>query len=67
MSANVITIEIRGPEPAAVRAAEQISALFPSSDPGTPRRTRGEDDVLVRIRAEVGRLPDSSPYTDTCA
>ncbi|MFD0376343.1 MULTISPECIES: hypothetical protein [Streptomyces] len=67
MSANVITIEIRGLEPAAVKAAEQISALFSATVPAPPCRTRGEDEVLVRIQADIGRTPGAGGYTDTCA
>lgn len=67
MSANVITIEIRGLESAAVQAAEQISALFSSSGPGLPSRTGAEDEVVVRIRADIGRAPGDGAYTDTCA
>ncbi|KIF02631.1 hypothetical protein PL81_28860 [Streptomyces sp. RSD-27] len=64
----MITIEIRGLESAAVQAAEQISALFFSSGPGLPDRTGGEDEVVVRIRADIGRAPAvDGAYTDTCA
>ncbi|MFH7596737.1 hypothetical protein WDV06_16790 [Streptomyces racemochromogenes] len=67
MSANVITIEIRGLEPAALKAAERISALFPTSGGGLPRRAGGEDEVLVTIRADLGPTPPDGGYTDTCA
>ncbi|MEU3406488.1 hypothetical protein ABZ766_21460 [Streptomyces sp. NPDC006670] len=67
MNANEITIEIRGPESAAVEAAEQISALFSTTVPAPPRPMRGGDEVLVRIRAELGPAPDDGGYTDTCA
>ncbi|MEV7544883.1 MULTISPECIES: hypothetical protein [unclassified Streptomyces] len=69
MSANVITIEIRGLEPAALKAAAQIAALFPSTGPALPHPARGEgqSEVLVRIHADVGRPPGDGDYTDTCA
>ncbi|MER7342088.1 hypothetical protein ABT403_30230 [Streptomyces sp. NPDC000075] len=69
MSANVITIEIRGLEPAALKAAAQIAALFPSTAPALPHPARGESEgeVLVRIHADVGRPPTDGDYTDTCA
>ncbi|MEU5810720.1 hypothetical protein [Streptomyces sp. NPDC047718] len=66
MSASVITIEIRGHEPAAVKAAEQISALFLSSGPGRPRRRPGEDDVVVQVHADVSRSPREGGYAEPC-
>ncbi|MER6218181.1 MULTISPECIES: hypothetical protein [unclassified Streptomyces] len=67
MNAHVITIEIRGLESAALQAAEQIAALFPQAGPVLPERRRGEDEVTVRIRADLGSVPPDSGYTDTCA
>ncbi|MDX3539640.1 hypothetical protein PV721_36005 [Streptomyces sp. MB09-01] len=46
---NVITIEIRGQEPAAVEAAQRISELFLSSGPCRLRRTPGEAEVQVLV------------------
>ncbi|WP_100864578.1 hypothetical protein [Streptomyces katrae] len=67
MNANEITIEIRGLESAAVKAAEQISALFPTTVPAPPSPLRAGNEVLVRIRADLGPAPDAGGYTDTCA
>uniref|UniRef100_A0AAU2JIJ2 4-oxalocrotonate tautomerase domain-containing protein n=1 Tax=Streptomyces sp. NBC_00049 TaxID=2903617 RepID=A0AAU2JIJ2_9ACTN len=68
---NVITIEIRGHEPAAVAAAQRISELFLSSGPRRLRRTPGEVQVLVyadasRNAGEGGYLaPDPAGEADT--
>lgn len=63
--ANVITIEIRGHEPAAVAAAKRISELFLSSGPCRLRRTPGEDEVQVLVYADVDRKPDEGGYPST--
>ncbi|MFI1652161.1 DUF6207 family protein [Streptomyces avidinii] len=62
---NVITIEIRGHEPAAVAAAQRISELFLSSGPCRLRRTPGEDEVKVLVYADVSRKPDEGGYPCT--
>ncbi|MFG2234916.1 hypothetical protein ACGFNX_33830 [Streptomyces sp. NPDC048723] len=61
---NVITIEIRGHEPAAVAAAQRISELFLSSGPCRLRRTPGEEEVQVLVYADVTRNPDQGGYFD---
>ncbi|MFB6865979.1 hypothetical protein ACFCZQ_09565 [Streptomyces virginiae] len=61
---NVITIEIRGHEPAAVEAAQRISELFLSSGPCRLRRTPGEAEVQVLVYADVHRSPDEGGYLD---
>ncbi|WP_405419204.1 hypothetical protein [Streptomyces erythrochromogenes] len=59
---NVITIEIRGHEPAAVEAAQRISELFRSSGPCRLRRTPGEAEVQVLVYADVHRSSDEGGY-----
>ncbi|MFE9469284.1 hypothetical protein ACFYNW_37820 [Streptomyces virginiae] len=59
---NVITIEIRGHEPAAVEAAQRISELFLSSGPCRLRRTPGEAEVQVLVYADVARSPEEGGY-----
>ncbi len=61
---NVITIEIRGHEPAAVEAAQRISELFLSSGPCRLRRKPGEDVVSVLVYADVDRGPGDGGYLD---
>ncbi|MFJ6486713.1 MULTISPECIES: hypothetical protein [unclassified Streptomyces] len=61
---NVITIEIRGHEPAAVEAAQRISELSLSSGPCRLRRTPGEAEVQVLVYADVHRSPDEGGYAD---
>ncbi|MEU3726756.1 DUF6207 family protein [Streptomyces sp. NPDC031705] len=61
---SVITIEIRGPEKAALEAAHRISALFLSSGPCRMRRTPGEDEVRVSVYADVHRAPGEGGYID---
>ncbi|WP_405787107.1 DUF6207 family protein [Streptomyces sp. NBC_00029] len=62
---SVMTIEIRGHEPAAVTAAQRISELFLSSGPCRLRRTPGETEVQVRLYADVSRKPDEGGYPCT--
>ncbi|MFE3865538.1 hypothetical protein ACFXPT_34690 [Streptomyces goshikiensis] len=61
---NVITIEIRGHEKAALEAAHRISALFLSSGPCRLQRTPGEDEVQVLVHADVGRGAGEGGYLD---
>ncbi|MFE2330123.1 hypothetical protein ACFXD5_40515 [Streptomyces sp. NPDC059385] len=61
---SLITIEIRGHEPAAMEAAQRISHLFLSSGPCRPRRTPGEDEVRVLVYADVSRHPVEGGYFD---
>lgn len=50
---NVITIEIRGHEPAAVAAAQRISELFLSSGPCWLWRTPGVAELQWRVSRAV--------------
>ncbi|WP_327257276.1 hypothetical protein [Streptomyces sp. NBC_01244] len=59
-----ITIEIRGPEKAALEASRRISDLFLSSGPCRLRRTPGEQDVQVLVYADVHRDPREGGYLD---
>ncbi|WKV75981.1 hypothetical protein AW27_033395 [Streptomyces sp. PCS3-D2] len=61
---NVITIEIRVHEPAAVQAAQRISELFLSSGPCRPRRTPSEAEMQVLVYADVHRSPDGGGYLE---
>lgn len=61
---QVITIEIRGGEQAALEAARRISGLFLSSGPCRLRRTPGEDEVQVLVYADVARDPGEGGYLD---
>ncbi|MFK0202063.1 hypothetical protein [Streptomyces lavendulae] len=61
---NVITIEIRGNEKAALEAAHRISSLFLSSGPCRLRRTPGEDEVEVLVHADVARGAGEGGYLD---
>ncbi|MCC0093249.1 hypothetical protein K7B10_00160 [Streptomyces flavotricini] len=61
---SVITIEIRGQEKAALKAAQRISALFLSSGPCRLRRTPGEDEVQLLVHADVSREPGEGGYLD---
>ncbi|MFI5642961.1 hypothetical protein ACIA8H_37000 [Streptomyces goshikiensis] len=61
---NVITIEIRGHEGAAVEAAQRISELFLSSGPCRLRRTPGEVEVQVLVYADVARSREEGGYLD---
>ncbi|MFF3214181.1 hypothetical protein ACFYYB_26340 [Streptomyces sp. NPDC002886] len=61
---SVITIEIRGPEEAALEASRRISELFLSTGPCRLRRTPGEPDVEVLVYANVHRSPGEGGYDD---
>ncbi|MFJ3519865.1 hypothetical protein [Streptomyces sp. NPDC090131] len=61
---SIITIEIRGHEPAAVAAAQRISELFLSSGPCRLRRTPGEAEVQVLVYADISRKADEGGYLD---
>ncbi|MFJ6722686.1 hypothetical protein [Streptomyces sp. NPDC091259] len=61
---SVITIEIRGHEPATIEAARHISALFLSSGPCRLRRTPGKDEVRVSVYADVHWAPGDGGYLD---
>ncbi|MFD6891173.1 hypothetical protein [Streptomyces sp. NPDC059957] len=60
----MITIEIRGPEKAALEASRRISDLFLSTGPCRLRRTPGEPDVEVLVYANVHRSPGEGGYDD---
>ncbi|MET9852172.1 hypothetical protein ABZY57_04365 [Streptomyces sp. NPDC006450] len=61
---SVITIEIRGPEKAALEASRRILDLFLSTGPCRLRRTPGEPDVEVLVYANVHRSPGEGGYDD---
>lgn len=59
-----MTIEIRGLEPSAVKAAQRVSELFLSSGPCRLRRTPGEDEVRVTVFANVHQGPADGGYLE---
>ncbi|WP_327130077.1 hypothetical protein OG311_00545 [Streptomyces sp. NBC_01343] len=59
---SVITIEIQGPEKAALQTAQRISVLFFSSGPCRLRRTPGEAEVPLLVHADVSRDPGEGGY-----
>ncbi|MDJ0386007.1 hypothetical protein [Streptomyces sp. G-G2] len=61
---SMITIEIRGPEKAALEASRRISDLFLSSGPCRLRRTPGEDEVQVLVYADIDRGANEGGYLD---
>ncbi|MFD7917296.1 hypothetical protein ACFV30_42610 [Streptomyces sp. NPDC059752] len=61
---NVITIENRGHEKAALAAAHRISTLFLSSGPCRLRRNPGVDEVQVLVHADVSRGAGEGGYLD---
>lgn len=61
---NVITVEIRGHEQAAIEAAQRISDLFLSSGPCRLRRTPDGNEVQVLVHADVTRGPGQGRYLD---
>ncbi|MDK9497052.1 hypothetical protein QEZ40_001700 [Streptomyces katrae] len=61
---NVIRVEVRGHETAAVAAAERIAELFLSSGAGRPQRTPGVETVVVVVHADVGRAPGEGGYAE---
>ncbi|MFJ3205712.1 hypothetical protein [Streptomyces sp. NPDC086989] len=59
---SIITVEIRGLEPAAVEAAARVSDLFFSRGPCRPRRIPGVDEVIVLVYADVSQRAGGGGY-----